>query len=62
MKNKIIVEKILKYIKKVKNYTENATYDEFVCNSMMVEACVFNLGQIGELANKIDKKFETLLQ
>lgn len=27
-------------------------------NSILVEACVFNLGQIGELANKIDKEFE----
>ena len=25
---------------------------------MLVEACVFNLGQIGELANKLDKEFE----
>lgn len=24
---------------------------------MMVEACVFNLSQIGELVNKIDKEF-----
>lgn len=27
-------------------------------NSILVEACVFNLSQIGELANKIDKDFE----
>ncbi len=24
---------------------------------MLVEACVFNLGQIGELANKVDSDF-----
>ena len=58
MKNKIIVEKILKYITKVLDYTTDAEYDDFINNSILVEACVFNLGQIGELANKIDKEFE----
>ncbi|MBQ7974332.1 MAG: DUF86 domain-containing protein [Clostridia bacterium] len=58
MKNKIIVEKILKYISKIINYTKDITYDEFVSNSILIEACVFNLSQIGELANKIDKDFE----
>ena len=27
-------------------------------NDMLVEACVFNLGQLGETANKIDEGFE----
>lgn len=58
MKNKIIVEKILKYISKVLEYTKNTAYDDFINNSILVEACVFNLSQIGELANKIDKDFE----
>ena len=34
------------------------TYDSFSENTMLVEACVFNLSQIGELANKIDDEFE----
>ena len=58
MKNKIIIEKILKYIQKILSYADGFEYDEFVLNTMIVEACVFNLGQIGELANKIDKDFE----
>ena len=58
MKNKLIVEKILKYISKVLAYTKDIEYDEFINNSILVEACVFNLSQIGELANKIDKEFE----
>ncbi len=58
MKNKIIVEKILKYISKVLDYTKDTEYDAFINNSILVEACVFNLSQIGELANKIDKDFE----
>lgn len=58
MKNKLIVEKILKYISKVLTYTKDTEYDEFINNSILVEACVFNLSQIGELANRIDKEFE----
>ena len=58
MKDKIIVEKIIKYISKVLYYTKEIEYDDFTDNSMLVEACVFNLSQIGELANKIDKEFE----
>lgn len=58
MKNKLIVEKILKYISKVLAYTKDIEYNEFINNSILVEACVFNLSQIGELANKIDKEFE----
>lgn len=58
MKNKIIVEKILKYISKILDYTKDTGYDDFINNSILVEACVFNLSQIGELANKIDTEFE----
>lgn len=58
MKNKIIVEKIIKYISKILEYTKNVEYDSFINNSILVEACVFNLSQIGELANKIDEVFE----
>jgi uncharacterized protein with HEPN domain len=59
MKNKIIVEKIIKYISKILDYTNGIEYDEFINNSILVEACVFNLSQIGELSNKIDKEFES---
>ena len=58
MKNKIIVEKIIKYISKVLEYTKDTGYDAFLSNSILVEACVFNISQIGELANKIDNDFE----
>ena len=58
MKDKQIIEKILKYTSKVLDYTKDTEYDEFISNSMLVEACVFNLSQIGELVNKLDKEFE----
>ncbi len=34
-------------------------FDGFIENSILVEACVFNLSQIGEFANKTGKDFET---
>ncbi len=58
MKNRTVVEKIIKYADKILDYTKNMTYADFVENSILVEACVFNLSQIGELANKIDNDFE----
>ena len=58
MKNKLLVEKILKCVTKLLEYTENVDYEAFESNTMLVEACVFNLSQIGEYANKIDKDFE----
>ena len=60
MKHKIIVEKIIKYVNKIMRYTEDSTYESFAKNTVLVEACVFNLSQIGELANKIDSEFERL--
>ena len=51
-------EKIIKYISKILDYTKGIEYDAFISNSILVEACVFNLRQIVELANKIDKEFE----
>ncbi len=58
MKHKIIVEKMITYIDKVSEYTKEISYDEFIENLVLVEACVFNLSQIGELVSKTDKAFE----
>lgn len=46
-----VLEKIYKHIQSILKYCENChSLNEFQLNSMMVEACVFNLMQIGELA------------
>lgn len=57
MKNQMIIQKIINYINAILKYTDNVTYSDFRKNSMMVEACVFNLSQIGELVNKLDKDY-----
>ena len=59
MKNQKIIIKIVKYIDSILKYTNNVDYAEFKNNSMMVEACIFNLSQIGELVNKLDKEYMT---
>jgi len=58
MRNSIIIEKLLGYIDKVQKYCNGLDYEKFAANDIVVEACVFNLSQIGELANKIDTEFE----
>ena len=60
MKNKVIVEKILKYISKIIDYTKEVDYDSFIKNSILVEACVFNLVQLGETSHKISDEFKKL--
>lgn len=60
MKNDIVISKMLVYIQKVLNYTAGMTYLEFEKNDMVVEACVFNLSQLGELANKVDSEFQKM--
>ena len=56
MKNQKIIQKIINYIDSILKYTNDVDYTKFRNNSMMVEACVFNLSQIGELVNKLDKE------
>ncbi len=57
MKNQKIIRKIINYIESILKYTNNVDWEGFRNNSMMVEACVFNLSQIGELVNKLDKEY-----
>lgn len=57
MKNQKIIQKIINYIDSIIRYTNDVDYSKFRNNSMMVEACVFNLSQIGELVNKLDKEY-----
>ena len=58
MKDKQQIEKIVNCINKILQYTEGVSQEEFEANSMLVEACVFNLSQIGELANKVSPEFQ----
>ena len=57
MKNKMILEKIITYIDSITKYIKDIDYEEFNNNKMMAEACAFNLSQIGELVNRLDKEY-----
>jgi uncharacterized protein with HEPN domain len=58
MRNNIIVKKIIEYIDKIFDYTSETTMSAFSDNTMMLEACVFCLSQIGELVNNMDDGFK----
>ena len=58
MRDKIIVDKMLRYANKVCEYCKGVSYEEFRANDMLIEACVFNLGQIGELTTKLGEAFK----
>ena len=62
MRNQKIILKLINYIDSVLKYTNKTNYVDFRSNSMMVEACVFNLSQIGELVNKLDKEYLSMHQ
>jgi len=57
-KNVIIVMKIISYIDKIALYLSDIDKSSFLSDTKLIEACVFNLLQIGELANRIDEIFQ----
>lgn len=57
MKNKdrIILIKILNYIKELYQFTDGYDNIKFSADRKTINACVFNLSQIGELAGKVSQ-------
>lgn len=60
MKNEVIIGKMPGYIEKVLKYTQGMDYDTFVKQEVILEACIFNLSQLGELAGKIDNEYRAV--
>lgn len=54
-KDKILLTKILKYIHELYEFTNGYDYERFCKDRKTINACVFNLSQIGELAGKISE-------
>ena len=52
-KDKIILEKIIKYINEIQDFIKGYSHEQFNNDKKTINACVFNLSQIGELASKI---------
>ena len=59
MKNRAKVAKMRYFANKIISYTNGLDYDTFRKNSMLVEACIFNLSQIGELSHKVHEEYKS---
>ena len=57
-KDKMIIIKILKYIDEIKIFIKGYSYERFSNDRKTVNASVFNLSQIGELAGKVSKELQ----
>lgn len=57
MRNNVIVQKLYQYALKLIAYCDGYTYDGFAADMKLVEACVFNLSQMGELCHIADREF-----
>lgn len=55
-KDMLILNKILNYIYEIKEFIDGYTKQEFNKDKKTINACVFNLSQIGELAGKISEE------
>lgn len=55
-RNKVVLLKMKAYSEKIINYTNNMCFDDFINDTKTLEACVFNLSQIGELVKLVDKE------
>lgn len=57
MRNRVILQKLCGYCDKLTDYCRDCTYDTFRQDTKLVEACVFNLSQMGELCRLADGDF-----
>lgn len=57
MKSKdiLILQKILNYIYEIQDFVKDYTKEKFEKDRKTINACVFNLSQIGELVTKLSK-------
>jgi uncharacterized protein with HEPN domain len=50
----VIIDDIQSFIDRIQFYTDGITFDDFIANSMIVEACMYNIQIIGEAVGHID--------
>lgn len=55
-KDKLILQKMLGYIQEIKDFINGYNYKSFCIDRKTINACVFDLSQIGELAGKISNE------
>ncbi len=54
----LLINDILDSAHKILVYTSNLTFDEFVTNSLVIDAVVRNFEIIGEAANRLPEEFK----
>ena len=55
-KDSLILQKMLNYIHEIQEFIDGYTHEEFNSDKKTINACVFNLSQIGELAGKLNQE------
>ena len=60
MRNNVIVVKMIAYCDKLMDYCKGYSFSDFSADMKLVEACVFNLSQLGELTKAVDDEFAAL--
>lgn len=55
-KDKLILQKILNYIYEIQDFIKGYSQENFYNDRKTINACVFNLSQIGELAGKLSEE------
>ena len=53
-----VIEKMISLSEKILSYVKESDYEKFKTNEMLVEACAFNLSQLGELSHKLTEDFQ----
>ena len=56
-KERYVIEKMIEYIDKSINYTNNLSYELFSKDVKTQDATIFNISQIGELVGKLSNEF-----
>lgn len=57
-KDKLILTKILKYIEEIEIFIDGYSHEKFKNDRKTINACVFNLSQIGELTGKVSEELQ----
>ena len=57
MRHDVVLSKMIMYAETIQSYCAGLDHDGFLASPVIVDACVFNLSQVGELAGKVDDAF-----
>ena len=57
-KNVVIIEKMLLYAERAVQYAGGLDYNCFSKQQLIIDACVLNISQLGELTRHLDKEYK----